>query len=56
MRAIREAKARESAVTAETAPHYFLLTEEAVRHAWRRCQDEPAAAVRKRTAWRCARC
>jgi dihydroorotase len=31
VRAIREAKARGVAVTAETAPHYFLLTEEAVR-------------------------
>jgi len=31
VRAIREAKARGVAVTAETAPHYFLLTDEAVR-------------------------
>jgi dihydroorotase len=31
VRDIREAKARGVAVTAETAPHYFLLTEEAVR-------------------------
>jgi dihydroorotase len=30
VRAIREAKARGAAVTAETAPHYFLLTDEAV--------------------------
>jgi len=31
VRAIREAKARGVPVTAETAPHYFLLTDEAVR-------------------------
>jgi dihydroorotase len=31
VRAIREAKSRGAPVTAETAPHYFLLTEEAVR-------------------------
>jgi dihydroorotase len=31
VRAIREAKGRGVAVTAETAPHYFLLTEDAVR-------------------------
>ena len=31
VRAIRAAKARGVAVTAETAPHYFLLTDEAVR-------------------------
>jgi dihydroorotase len=31
VRAIREAKARGLPVTAETAPHYFLLTDEAVR-------------------------
>ena len=31
VRAIREAKTRGLAVTAETAPHYFLLTEDAVR-------------------------
>jgi dihydroorotase len=30
VRAIREAKARGAAVTAETAPHYFTLTDEAV--------------------------
>ncbi len=29
--ALREAKSREIAVTAETAPHYFTLTDEAVR-------------------------
>ncbi|MCU0564279.1 MAG: dihydroorotase, partial [Desulfobacterales bacterium] len=32
VRAIREAKGRGVPVTAETAPHYFLLTDEAVRH------------------------
>ena len=31
VRAIREAKSRGVRVTAETAPHYFLLTDEAVR-------------------------
>jgi dihydroorotase len=31
VRAIREAKSRGVPVTAETAPHYFLLTDEAVR-------------------------
>jgi dihydroorotase len=31
VRAIREAKARGVSVTAETAPHYFMLTDEAVR-------------------------
>ena len=31
VRAIRDAKAREIPVTAETAPHYFMLTEDAVR-------------------------
>ena len=31
VRAIREAKSRAIAVTAETAPHYFMLTDEAVR-------------------------
>jgi dihydroorotase len=31
VRAIREAKGRGAPVTAETAPHYFLLTDEAVR-------------------------
>jgi dihydroorotase len=31
VRAIREAKQRGVAVTAETAPHYFMLTDEAVR-------------------------
>jgi dihydroorotase len=31
VRAIREAKARGVAVTAETAPHYFLLTDQALR-------------------------
>jgi dihydroorotase len=31
VRAIREAKTRGVPVTAETAPHYFMLTEEAVR-------------------------
>lgn len=31
VRAIREAKTRGAPVTAETAPHYFMLTEEAVR-------------------------
>jgi len=31
VRLIREAKAREIRVTAETAPHYFTLTDEAVR-------------------------
>ncbi len=31
VRAIREAKARGVRVTAETAPHYFMLTDEAVR-------------------------
>jgi dihydroorotase len=31
VRAIRDAKARGVPVTAETAPHYFLLTDEAVR-------------------------
>jgi dihydroorotase len=31
VRAVREAKARGVRVTAETAPHYFLLTDEAVR-------------------------
>jgi dihydroorotase len=32
VRLIREAKARGIHVTAETAPHYFTLTDEAVRH------------------------
>ena len=32
VRIIREAKARGVRVTAETAPHYFCLTDEAVRH------------------------
>ena len=31
VRAVREAKSREIAVTAETAPHYFTLTDAAVR-------------------------
>jgi dihydroorotase len=31
VRVLREAKSREIAVTAETAPHYFTLTDEAVR-------------------------
>jgi dihydroorotase len=31
VRALREAKSREIAVTAETAPHYFTLTDAAVR-------------------------
>jgi dihydroorotase len=31
VRAIREAKSKGIAVTAETAPHYFMLTDEAVR-------------------------
>jgi dihydroorotase len=31
VQALREAKSREIAVTAETAPHYFTLTDEAVR-------------------------
>jgi dihydroorotase len=31
VRAIREAKSRDLPVTAETAPHYFMLTDEAVR-------------------------
>ncbi|MBN1828826.1 MAG: amidohydrolase family protein, partial [Deltaproteobacteria bacterium] len=41
VRLIREAKARGVMVTAETAPHYFTLTEEALRNFSTNCKMHP---------------
>ena len=47
VRALREAKARGLAVTAEVTPHHFTLTDEAVARLRHRRQDESAAARRQ---------
>lgn len=53
VRAIREAKARGVRVTAETAPHYFLLTEDAVRrHGANAKMNPPLRRARDREAVR----
>ncbi len=53
VRAIREAKSRGVRVTAETAPHYFLLTEEAVRrHGANAKMNPPLRRPRDREALR----
>jgi dihydroorotase len=53
VRAIREAKARGVAVTAETAPHYFLLTDDAVRtHGADAKMNPPLRSERDRQAVR----
>ena len=53
VRALREAKSREIAVTAETAPHYFTLTDEAVReHGTLAKMNPPLRAEKDRAAIR----
>ncbi len=53
VRAIREAKSRGVRVTAETAPHYFLLTEEDVRrHGANAKMNPPLRSPRDREAVR----
>ncbi len=53
VRALREAKSREIAVTAETAPHYFTLTDAAVReHGTQAKMNPPLRASNDRTAVR----
>jgi dihydroorotase len=51
--ALREAKSREIAVTAETAPHYFTLTDEAVReHGTHAKMNPPLRSSKDRAAVR----
>ena len=53
VRALREAKSREIAVTAETAPHYFTLTDEAVReHGTQAKMNPPLRSSNDRAAIR----
>ena len=53
VRAIREAKGRGVKVTAETAPHYFTLSDEAVQgFRWSRSTEEAPAEEAWVTAWR----
>jgi dihydroorotase len=53
VRALREAKSRNIAVTAETAPHYFTLTDEAVREQGTHAKmNPPLRAEKDRTAIR----
>jgi len=53
VRAIREAKQRGALVTAETAPHYFTLTEDAVKEYYANSKmNPPLRSVKDRTAVR----
>ena len=53
VRAVREAKSREIAVTAETAPHYFTLTDAAVReHGTQAKMNPPLRSANDREAIR----
>lgn len=53
VRALREAKSRGIAVTAETAPHYFTLTDEAVReHGTHAKMNPPLRSANDRAAIR----
>jgi dihydroorotase len=53
VRAVREAKSREIAVTAETAPHYFTLTDAAVReHGTQAKMNPPLRSSNDRAAIR----
>jgi dihydroorotase len=47
VRALREAKSRNIAVTAETAPHYFTLTDEAVREQGTHAKMNPPLRAEK---------